>query len=410
MRPRPFTILLVVAAVAGFLFASFSTYDFAAHLDRQVHGIHCSFIPGLTGTDASGSSGCHVTMMSPYSSVFRQAIWGGIPVSLPAMGVFAFLLYRGLALFFGRREDDQAATRFLVAAAALPLLTSLGMGTLSLAVLHAACKLCIGIYTSSVLVFIGAVGAWRTAGRQAAWEAPEESDEPVSEGTFSFAAAFGVGVLFVAAPVGLYVAMAPDFSDKIGACGELATREDPAGVLVPLDSRPGGRQTIEVLDPLCPSCAAFESRLGASGLGEQLDRKALLFPLDNTCNWMISDAMHPGACAISEAVLCADAQAPQVVAWAFEHQEAVRAAAAADPKAAAAMVEAAFPAVKGCVGSAKVKARLNRSLRWAVSNKLPVMTPQVYVDGVKLCDEDTDLGMDWALSRLLAKGAAGEAR
>jgi hypothetical protein len=26
----------------------------------------------------------------------------------------------------------------------------------------------------------------------------------------------------------------------------------------------------------------------------------------------------------------------------------------------------------------------------------------LYVEGVKLCDEDTDLGMDWALSRLLA--------
>ena len=40
-------------------------------------------------------------------------------------------------------------------------------------------------------------------------------------------------------------------------------------------------------------------------------------------------------------------------------------------------------------------------MRWAVANQLPVMMPQVFVDGVKLCDEDTDLGLDYALKRLL---------
>jgi hypothetical protein len=51
-----------------------------------------------------------------------------------------------------------------------------------------------------------------------------------------------------------------------------------------------------------------------------------------------------------------------------------------------------------------VKTKLNRSMRWVVQNELPVITPQLYVDGVKLCDADTDLGLDWALSRLLARG------
>ena len=47
MRPHPWTALLLLASVAGFAFAAVSTYDFVAHLDRQVHGIHCSFLPGL---------------------------------------------------------------------------------------------------------------------------------------------------------------------------------------------------------------------------------------------------------------------------------------------------------------------------------------------------------------------------
>ena len=154
MRLSPTLILFVIAAAAGLFFAGFSTHDFVEHLDRQVHSIHCSFIPGLVGADMDASSGCHVTMMSPYSSVFRSSLWGGLPISLPAMSVFAFLLYRGIDLMVNRRSDEKTPRQFLVAAAALPLLTSFGMGYLSLVELDAACKLCIGIYTSSLVAFV----------------------------------------------------------------------------------------------------------------------------------------------------------------------------------------------------------------------------------------------------------------
>ena len=41
------------------------------------------------------------------------------------------------------------------------------------------------------------------------------------------------------------------------------------------------------------------------------------------------------------------------------------------------------------------------SLRWAVANQLQVLTPQLYVRGTKLCDEDTDIGLDYSLRRLI---------
>src|SRR4029079_15259634 len=65
---KPLLLVVLVSALAGFFFASFSTYDFVQHLDRQVHGLHCSFVPGLTGTDVSAASGCHAALMIPYSS------------------------------------------------------------------------------------------------------------------------------------------------------------------------------------------------------------------------------------------------------------------------------------------------------------------------------------------------------
>ena len=44
--------------------------------------------------------------------------------------------------------------------------------------------------------------------------------------------------------------------------------------------------------------------------------------------------------------------------------------------------------------------------RWAVKNQLPVMTPQAYVDGTRVCDADTDLGLDYVLARLLERGGS----
>lgn len=409
MRPHPMTVIVALAAVLGFAFAAVSTYDFVAHLDRQVHGIHCSFIPGIGAADASGSSGCHVTMMSPYSSVLRQSIWGGIPISLPAMSVFAFIFFWSLWLVLRRRQRDPRATLFLWLATILPVLASIVMAIISFRELGAACKLCIGIYASSFVAFVAAGILWFLAGRAARQghvpgqpaTASQTVEGPSVVGWGLLAAAFAFGVAFVALPVVAYAARAPDYSRFVGSCGELAQPNDPHRVLLPIGSQSAGADTIEVLDPLCPSCRAFERRLDASGLHDRLKRKVLLFPLDNTCNWMVDSAIHPGACSISEAMLCADERAEEVLAWAFEEQERIVEAARSDPRAAERLVEERFPNLRQCVGSPGVRAKLNRALRWAVDNRLPVLTPQVYVNGTRMCDEDTDLGMDYALSRML---------
>ena len=158
---------------------------------------------------------------------------------------------------------------------------------------------------------------------------------------------------------------------------------------------------LEILDPLCPACRAFEQRLESSGLAGRLDRKAILFPLDTQCNWMISETTHPGACTVSEAVLCAGDRAPEVLAWAFEVQDQVRAEAKTDPTAAARIVKQRFPELATCVGSAEARSRLNKSMRWTVAHNIRVLTPQLFVDNVKLCDEDVDLGLEYALTRML---------
>ncbi|MBI2394141.1 MAG: thioredoxin domain-containing protein [Deltaproteobacteria bacterium] len=397
---------VLFGAVVGLVFAGVSTFDFVRHLDRDVHGVSCSFIPGL-GRDAT-SSGCATAMMSAYSSVMRTTVWGGVPIALGAASVFAFLLFFAFELLLARRQHDPRATGFLALATALPALASAVMLYISLARLGTTCKLCVGIYAASALCVVGALGAWRRAARatRAEGAAPAQGASPVS---FAYlAGAFAIGVVFVATPAAVYAAKAPDHARFLGSCDALVATEDPHGVMLPIGrAAPGAAPAIEVLDPLCPACKAFEQRLAGSGMADRLDRRLLMFPLDSTCNWMVNEPIHPGACTVSEAVLCAGDRAGEVIEWAFERQEDIRAASAKNPAAAATMVKARFPALAACIGSPKVQARLNQSLRWVVANGITVLTPQVFINGVRLCNEDLDLGLDYMLRAALAKYRSG---
>jgi uncharacterized membrane protein len=413
MRPPAWLVVVLVGALTGLVFAGISTSDFVQHLDRQVHSIHCSFIPGASAEP--GSSGCQVAMMSPYSSVLRTKIWGGIPISLAAMAVFAFIGFYGADLLLSRRKRDPRATGFLVAACALPAVTSLVMLIVSLSKLGTTCKLCVGIYLASAMCLTGAIVLWRQAVRAQAIGTSRDGSSRLELSvetpptTWGFLGTmFGIGVAFVLVPVILYVALAPDHGKFVGTCDVLQKPDDTYGVMIQLDK--GGAnaaRAIEILDPLCPACRAFEARLDASGLRDRFDRKAVMFPLDNTCNWMITETTHPGACTVSEAVLCAGDRAATVIEWSYENQERIRDATKADPTAAARIVKERFPELASCVGSAEAKSKVNKSLRWAVANNIRVLTPQLFVDNVKLCDEDVDLGLEYALTIMLDRHDAG---
>jgi uncharacterized membrane protein len=404
MRATPFAVIVLLASLAGFGFAAVSTFDSTAHLDRQVHGIHCSYFLGMGKEDVTGNSGCYTTLMSPYSSLFRQAVWGGVPVALAGMSVFAFLVFWTVWMMAQGLRDPRAAG-FLLLATVLPVATSAVMAYLSIVDLDAVCKMCMGIYLSSGAAFVAAALLLNTVRNNekqlAGKETSEEGAQRVSYGML--AGAFGLGVLFVAVPFGAYAALTPDFSHYVGNCGSLRTTRDTDGILVPFGPQGKEIELIEVLDPLCKACGMLEKRLASMPEASKVSRKGLLFPLDNTCNWMVDQAIHPGACAVSEAVLCAGTGVDDVLRWAIENQDEILERSAKDPAAAERMVKAAFPSLGNCIGSAAVRAKLNLALRWAVKNHLQVLTPQIFVLGQRLCDEDTDIGLDFTLSRLIAR-------
>ena len=398
--------LLLVAALLGAWFSATSTSDFVQHLDREVHKIHCSYNPSAE-TEASLESPCRAVMLSPYSSWFRQDYWGGIPVSLWSIAVFAFLAYRaGHLLIRGRAYRSEGF--FLFLATLLPAVMSAIYYWLAVSKVGAICKVCQGIYGSSVAVAIfGVVTLIMARG----------SD---GKGLGRFALGVVEGTAFVGVLTLVYLGFAPKADANAGGakgCGSLAQAGDENGIMIALAPQAGGTPTIEVLDPLCPSCRAFDTRLRASEMGAKLDMKGVLFPLDSTCNWMVSQSMHPGACAISEAMLCAagnvtgqgnPAEARRILDWAFAHQEELTTQAKTDEPGVRKRLETEFPAVKGCLGGNQVKNKLTKSLRWIVANALNVLTPQVFINGSRMCDEDTDLGLEYTLSRMLAGASGGK--
>ena len=70
------------------------------------------------------------------------------------------------------------------------------------------------------------------------------------------------------------------------------------------------------------------------------------------------------------------------------------------------MARERFPEHARCIGSAAARAKPEPRAALRGQEPLQVLTPQVFVEGLRLCDEDTDLGLDFALPRLIERATA----
>jgi uncharacterized membrane protein len=446
--------LALAAAVLGFAFALSSTLDYTSHLDRQVHDLHCSFIPGLAG-EAGQEGACRAAMYSSYSALFKDRYWGGIPISLPAVGAFGFFAAFAIYLLLARDKAPRRAHQFLFLAGLTPLAVSAVMFVITLTKLGSFCKTCVGIYVASVLLAIAGVGALLGDQRRAraaveafrnspgktvavapakaalemekadnpekapadvgptlpegevpAVEAPREVEPQVTPprtgGPLLIPVWLVALAVFSAVPAMLYVSALPNYATYVTTCGKLEKPADPTKSLISIQPAGAKQQATMVVDPLCPTCKAFHQRLVTEGIFDKLDTTLVLFPLDNECNWMLDRALHPGACVVAKAVLCGEGRALAILEWAYEHQESLLEAAKGQGGVADVRkkIRDSWSGLETCIDSKDTKQRLERILRFAVQNQLPVSTPQLYLDGVRLCDEDSDIGLSYTISKL----------
>jgi uncharacterized membrane protein len=279
---RP-AILGGVASILGLTFAAFSSVDYAAHLDRRLHDVHCSLVPGLT-TGADEENPCRAAMYSAYSALFRGSYWGGIPISLFALGAFSFFFGFSAYLLFAGPRASQKALWFFAAAGATPFAVSIVMFIISVTKIGSLCKTCVGIYLSSSLLLVSALLVWR---------ALKPGNDRPGRPPGKMGTARGVGARprsVLASPRSFARVRCPTNGHSSVAASSKNGRT-PA----PAPSRDGALRPDppSSSDPLCPTCRAFHQRLIAEA-PDRLDVQLSLAPLDSECNWMLPGP-HPGA-------------------------------------------------------------------------------------------------------------------
>jgi uncharacterized membrane protein len=394
-RLRVPAILGIVASVAGLVFAAYSSVDYAQHLDRHLHDVHCSLIPGL----ASGSEDdnpCRAAMYSSYSAIFRGTYWGGIPISLFALGAFSFFLGFSVYLLVAAKEAPQKALLFFAGTAVTPFAVSLVMLAISIGKIGSLCRTCVGIYLASALLFAAAVLTYR------------RMREPEPPGSERVAGPWGPPILWALGlaastlvPSFVYAASVPDQRPFLRNCGKLEKTAEAHNALLKMKTPASVRAATLFEDPLCPTCRAFHQRLVSEGVYDRLDIQLSLLPLDNDCNWMLSTPLHRGACTVSRAVICGGDKARKVLEWAYDEQETLAKAAKSSDAELRRLIQQEWGAtMMSCLDSPATKLKLNQQLHFAADNAVPISTPQLYIGDRKVCDEDTDLGLKYTLAEL----------
>jgi hypothetical protein len=202
-------------------------------------------------------------------------------------------------------------------------------------------------------------------------------------------------------PAVVYAASVPDHTRYLAQCGVLKQPKEEHDSLLKMRSNASKVPALMFADPLCPTCKAFHERLVGEQVLGKFELELALFPLDNTCNWMLDRPLHPGACTVSRAVLCGGPEALKVLEWAYEEQEyLLRAGKAGDATVREVIRRRWGDEILKCMDKNATSVRLNNHLHFAAQNSVPVSTPQFYIARRRLCDEDTDIGLRYTLRRL----------
>ncbi len=286
MTPRRALVASAALAAVGLVLAGVLAFEHA-----QAHAGATSFcaINDFVNCDRVATSGYSVVLGLPV------AVWGGFAYGLALLLSIAGLRSRrphatwpaGLLFVLGA-----AAT---VAALALALVSELAIGAL--------CLLCAGSWMVSGALFAAAWRASRPDGVAAALRADLGLLRRRLPRTVAVVAAGAACVALIAAA---YRAGGRPYWDHAAR-----PRVVQASPVAPAAARSSGGPAVvvEFSDYECPFCALAHEEMNAL-LAARPDVRLVRknFPLDPACNPIVKRAMHPGACVLAAAAICADEQ------------------------------------------------------------------------------------------------------
>lgn len=365
-------VVLVLLALAG-------VAD-GVHLTK----IHVEY--DVNQTYASGAchqlsaTGCDIAVKSPWSEV------AGVPVAFVGVAADAGIALVGILALTGR------------GAVALPLLFSLGIGGVLVSCLMLAVSIAAGSFCPFCMMWYGInagllVAAWVALDRPARRAIPDllgALRQPLRDLAFpalavGVAGAFGTGhVVFKSLRAELEAEQkkgVAQLTSQIAASKPVALFEAPDA---PVKGPAGARFVIvEFSDFQCPYCRKLWETLEAvvAEHGDDVRISFVHFPLDNSCNPLVSSQMHPNACRAAFAGECARRQGKfwQLADIMFHNQGALG---ADDLLGYAAQLGMDVDAFSACVASDDVRQRIQADI--ALGAKMAIgSTPTFFINGYK---------------------------
>jgi protein-disulfide isomerase len=276
-------------------------------LSIELARLHAGAHAGATSFCAiSETVNCDKVATSPYSVLLGLpvAVWGAV-----GFGLSAALAGRGLG---GRRPHPgfPRGLLFLVAAAAVT--ASAALAVVSKTLIGAWCILCAAGWTLSAGLLVAAVAACRPAGVASSVRMDLRALRAMPYRTAAV-------VLLGGAALGIAWAGYPRSWERTASAAPPAGAAPAPGLPRPEApppppagagaENPGPGVVVEYSDYDCPFCARAHVRtkdLLARYPGWRLVRRH--FPLDPSCNPAVKRPIHPGACDLARAGICAGEQ------------------------------------------------------------------------------------------------------
>jgi uncharacterized membrane protein/2-hydroxychromene-2-carboxylate isomerase len=249
-----------------------------ARIHSQAHAGETSFCT------ISETVNCDRVAVSPYSVVLGLpvAVWGVV-----GFGLAAALSASGLAR---RRPHPGWPAGLLLLLGAFSAAASVALALVSKLAIGAWCLLCMGAWAVSLGLLLAARRACAPGGAAAA----VRSDLGAVRAAPGRSAALAAALL---AAVGLAAFSYPRYWAR------------PAPVARRAAAGPLPSQVIEYTDFECPYCArAHEEERAALAAHPGLTIVRRHFPLNDSCNPAVKRAIHPRACELARAAICAEAQ------------------------------------------------------------------------------------------------------
>jgi protein-disulfide isomerase len=358
---KPLTLLAIVALIAVGL---------AVQLTLHYYDVRSGMAGFKSFCNISAKMNCDAVAASSYAEFA-----GGLPLSSFAVGWYLALF--AIALVARNRFWRREALRLAFAMTSFGLILSLGYLFIMAMRIHTYCLFCLFLDASALLSFLAVL-----------WAKPEAfSVQPPEIDKWKKLIGAVAACLIVAV-----VGMKYFDSDSVSA-SEIEDRvnEVLSSPVLPIDTHsPGfGPQSapvtiVEFSDFQCPYC-----RIGAMVMNTVLERYPSQvrvvfkpFPLDASCNRLITQPMHLTACEAARTALCSDRQGKfeSVYETLFDHQTQIVPGA---PAKMAADVGIDTAQLETCVKDPEIAQTISKSIEEGL--QLGVQsTPTFFVNGHKV--------------------------